>query len=81
MEGDVLECVYGVDDTMKVDMLIVWENLDIKRYTMRNSSDGEIFIIHLKKQQQEIISNNQNNHFPVESEVQEEMSLFELAFQ
>lgn len=38
---------YGIDDTLKalemgaVETLIVWENLDIIRYTLRNAAGGE----------------------------------------
>ena len=37
---------FGVDDTLKalelgaVETLIVWENLDITRYTLRNAAGG-----------------------------------------
>ena len=38
---------FGIDDTLKglelgsVETLIVWENLDIIRYTLRNAAGGE----------------------------------------
>jgi peptide chain release factor subunit 1 len=38
---------YGIDDTLKaldlgaVETLIVWENLDIMRYTLRNGAGGK----------------------------------------
>ena len=37
---------YGIDDTLKglemgaVETLIVWENLDMTRYTLRNAAGG-----------------------------------------
>lgn len=48
---------FGVDDTLKglemgaVETLIVWENLDITRYTLRNAA-GEEIIIHVAKDQE-----------------------------
>ncbi|KLO18875.1 peptide chain release factor eRF/aRF subunit 1 [Schizopora paradoxa] len=46
---------YGIDDTLKglemgaVETLIVWENLDMTRYTLRNAAGDEI-IKHLNKE-------------------------------
>ncbi|EIM90258.1 peptide chain release factor eRF/aRF subunit 1 [Stereum hirsutum FP-91666 SS1] len=48
---------FGVDDTLKalelgaVETLIVWENLDITRYTLRNAANEEI-IVHANKEQE-----------------------------
>ncbi|KZO90399.1 peptide chain release factor eRF/aRF subunit 1 [Calocera viscosa TUFC12733] len=48
---------FGVDDTLKalemgaVETLIVWENLDITRYVLRNAA-GEEIIIHARKDQE-----------------------------
>jgi peptide chain release factor subunit 1 len=48
---------FGVDDTLKglemgaVETLIVWENLDITRYVLRNAA-GEEVIIHVSKEQE-----------------------------
>jgi len=48
---------FGVDDTLKalelgsVETLIVWENLDITRYVLRNAA-GEEIIIHVNKEQE-----------------------------
>ncbi|QRV86746.1 eukaryotic peptide chain release factor subunit 1 [Ceratobasidium sp. AG-Ba] len=48
---------FGVDDTLKglemgaVETLIVWENLDITRYILRNAA-GEEIIIHVSKDQE-----------------------------
>ena len=47
---DTGKSVFGVDDTLKalemgvVETLVVWENLDINRYILKNSSTGEITI-------------------------------------
>ncbi|CAE6471400.1 unnamed protein product [Rhizoctonia solani] len=48
---------FGVDDTLKglemgaVETLIVWENLDMTRYVLRNAA-GEEIIIHANKEQE-----------------------------
>ncbi|KAL1681136.1 peptide chain release factor eRF1/aRF1 [Schizophyllum commune] len=48
---------FGVDDTLKalelgaVETLIVWENLDITRYVLRNAA-GEEIIVHANKEQE-----------------------------
>ncbi|CAE6406404.1 unnamed protein product [Rhizoctonia solani] len=48
---------FGVDDTLKglemgaVETLIVWENLDITRYILRNAA-GEEIIVHSSKEQE-----------------------------
>ncbi|EKM83078.1 hypothetical protein AGABI1DRAFT_53789 [Agaricus bisporus var. burnettii JB137-S8] len=48
---------FGVDDTLKglelgaIETLIVWENLDITRYVLRNAAGEETFI-HVNKEQE-----------------------------
>lgn len=48
---------FGVDDTLKclelgaVETLIVWENLDITRYILRNAA-GEEIVVHANKEQE-----------------------------
>ncbi|KAJ7090389.1 peptide chain release factor eRF/aRF subunit 1 [Mycena belliarum] len=48
---------FGIDDTLKaldlgaIETLVVWENLDITRYTLRNAA-GEEIIIHTNKEQE-----------------------------
>ncbi|KAJ7611639.1 peptide chain release factor eRF/aRF subunit 1 [Roridomyces roridus] len=48
---------FGIDDTLKaldlgaIETLIVWENLDITRYTLRNAA-GEEIIVHSNKEQE-----------------------------
>ena len=80
---DTGKYVFGVDDTLKtlemgaVDILIVWENLDINRYVLKNSTTGEIIIKHLNKEQE---ADQNNFRAPVgtaELEVQEKTSLLE----
>ncbi|KAJ3417290.1 Polypeptide release factor (eRF1) in translation termination [Chytridiales sp. JEL 0842] len=49
---------FGVDDTLKaldlgaVETLIVWENLDIARYVLKNPNTGEEIVKHLNKEQE-----------------------------
>ncbi|KAK2416012.1 eukaryotic peptide chain release factor subunit 1-3 [Trifolium repens] len=75
--------VYGVNDTLKalemgaVETLIVWENLDINRYVLKNATTGEIVIKHLKKEQEANQSNFRDAATSVELEVQEKMPLLE----
>ncbi|EJD06099.1 peptide chain release factor eRF/aRF subunit 1 [Fomitiporia mediterranea MF3/22] len=48
---------FGVDDTLKglelgaIETLIVWENLDIMRYVLRNAA-GEEIVVHASKEQE-----------------------------
>ncbi|KAJ7677268.1 peptide chain release factor eRF1/aRF1 [Mycena rosella] len=48
---------FGIEDTLKaldlgaIETLVVWENLDITRYTLRNAA-GEEIIIHTSKEQE-----------------------------
>ncbi|KAI0047026.1 peptide chain release factor eRF/aRF subunit 1 [Auriscalpium vulgare] len=48
---------FGIDDTLKaldlgaVETLIVWENLDITRYVLRNAASEEI-VVHVNKEQE-----------------------------
>nr|POF26591.1 eukaryotic peptide chain release factor subunit 1-3 [Quercus suber] len=80
---DTGKYVVGVDDTLKalemgaVKILIVWENLDINRYVLKNSTTVEIIIKHLNKEQE---ADQRNFRAPVgsaELEVQEKMPLLE----
>jgi peptide chain release factor subunit 1 len=49
---------FMVDDTLKalelgaVEDLIVWDNLEIQRYVLRNQSTGEEKVLHLSKEQE-----------------------------
>ncbi|XP_049931874.1 eukaryotic peptide chain release factor subunit 1-3-like [Nymphaea colorata] len=55
---DTGKYVFGVDDTLKalemgaVDTLIVWENVDIDRLTLKNNVTGDVIIKHLTKEQE-----------------------------
>jgi peptide chain release factor subunit 1 len=75
--------VYGFDDTLKalemgaVETLIVWEDLDINRYVLKNATTGEIVIKHLKKEQEADQSNFRDVATSAELEVVEKMPLLE----
>jgi len=72
---------YGVSDTLyaldigAVETLVVWENLEITKYWLKNNSTGEEKILHLDKEQEK-----DQKHFVengVELEVIEKMPLLE----
>ena len=52
---DTGKYVFGVEDTLKalemgaVEILIVWDSLDINIYTLKNFITGEIVLKHLNK--------------------------------
>ncbi|KAJ8618763.1 hypothetical protein MRB53_014949 [Persea americana] len=80
---DTGKYVFGVDDTLKalemgaVETLIVWENLDINRYTLKNAVTAEIIIKHLNKDQESDQSNFRDSSSSAELEVQEKLPLLE----
>ncbi|RHN63383.1 putative 50S ribosomal protein L30e [Medicago truncatula] len=80
---DTGKSVYGVDDTLQaldagaVETLIVWENLDMTRYVLKNSTTGEIVIKHFNKQQEANQSNFRDPENSSDYEVQEMLSLVE----
>jgi len=55
--------VVGVNDTLQaldagaVETLIVWENLDMTRYVLKNSTIGEVVTKHFNKEQEANESN------------------------
>jgi peptide chain release factor subunit 1 len=72
---------YGVEDTLyaldmgAVETLIVWENLEIDRYILRNTATNEEKIIHLNKEQAK-----NHSHFienGVDLDIVEKISLLE----
>ncbi|KAL4182024.1 hypothetical protein AMTRI_Chr12g273940 [Amborella trichopoda] len=75
--------VFGVDDTLKalkmgaMETIIVWENLDINRYSLKNSVTGEIVVKHLGKDQEADQNNFRDPANSAELEVQEKISLLE----
>jgi len=72
---------YGVQDTLyaldsgAVETLIVWENLDISRYVLKNPATGAEKVLHLRKEEE-----REKSHFVengVDLEVVEKMQLLE----
>lgn len=80
---DTGKYVFGVDDTLKalemgaVETLIVWENLDMNRYVLKNSATGEVVIKHFNKEQDSNQSNFRDPESNADFEVQEKLSLLE----
>ncbi|AQK63643.1 Eukaryotic peptide chain release factor subunit 1-3 [Zea mays] len=80
---DTGKYVFGVDDTLKalemgaVETLIVWENLDVNRYVLKNTATGETVIKHLNKEQEADQSHFRDPSTNAELEVQEKTSLLE----
>lgn len=74
---------FSVSDTLKglelgaVETLIVWENLDVSRITVRNNSSGETKILHLSKEQEKNESYFRDPETGVELEVIEKITLVE----
>lgn len=78
---DTGKICYGISDTLyaldlgAVETLVVWENLETVRYTLRNNSAGTEKILYLNKDQEK-----ENAHFVengVELEVVEKIQLIE----
>ncbi|GLT51193.1 hypothetical protein SLA2020_490920 [Shorea laevis] len=80
---DTGKYVFGVDDTLKalemgaVQILIVWEDLDITRYVLKNSSTGEVVIKHLNKEQETNEKTFRDSASSAELEVGEKVPLLE----
>ncbi|GMI56471.1 hypothetical protein ScalyP_jg11115 [Parmales sp. scaly parma] len=74
---------FMVDDTLKalelgaVENLIIWENLEIQRFELRNSATSEITIIHLNAEQEKNDSLFHDTETGVELEVVSKESLVE----
>uniref|UniRef100_A0A0D9VA36 eRF1/Pelota-like N-terminal domain-containing protein n=1 Tax=Leersia perrieri TaxID=77586 RepID=A0A0D9VA36_9ORYZ len=72
---DTGKYVFSVDDTMAalemgaVETLIVWENLDVNRYVLKNSATGETMVKHFNKAQEADKSNFQDKATSAELEV------------
>ncbi|KAJ3337416.1 Polypeptide release factor (eRF1) in translation termination [Gonapodya sp. JEL0774] len=72
---------FGVDDTLKalelgaVETLLVWENLDITRFVLKNPNTNEERVVHLTKDQEKDRSKFQEGE--VDLEVVEKTSLLE----
>ncbi|KAF9617877.1 hypothetical protein IFM89_039096 [Coptis chinensis] len=80
---DTGKYVFGIDDTLKalemgaVEILIVWENLDINRYLLKNNVTGETVIKHFNKEQEANQSNFHDSDTSADLEIQEKTSLLE----
>ncbi|XP_018483715.1 eukaryotic peptide chain release factor subunit 1-1 [Raphanus sativus] len=78
---DTGKYVFGVEDTLNaldsgaVETLIVWENLDINRYVLKNSATGETVIKHLNKEQEANTENFKADNSDLD--VEDKMSLLE----
>ncbi|ESQ32518.1 hypothetical protein EUTSA_v10004173mg [Eutrema salsugineum] len=78
---DTGKYVFGVEDTLNaldsgaVETLIVWENLDINRFVMKNSATGETVIKHLNKEQEGNTESFKAGNSDLD--VEEKMSLLE----
>lgn len=80
---DTGKYVFGIEDTLKalemgaVETLIVWENLEVNRYILKNVVTGEEMVKHLTKEQEADSTNFQDQETKAELEVQEKTSLLE----
>lgn len=80
---DTGKYVFGVEDTLKalemgaVETLIVWENLEVNRYILKNAVTGEEVIKHLSKEQEAVQSHFVDQETKAELEVQEKTTLLE----
>lgn len=74
---------FGVEDTLKglemgaVEILIVWENLDIQRYVLKNHSSDEEKILFLKPEQEKDKTYFTDKDTGVELELVESIALLE----
>lgn len=74
---------FMVEDTLKslemgaVEDLIVWDNLDVQRFVLRNTQTGEERVVHLNKQQEQDETNFRDAETGVELETVETEALVE----
>mmetsp|Transcript_22361 Transcript_22361/g.52697 ORF Transcript_22361/g.52697 Transcript_22361/m.52697 type:complete len:463 (+) Transcript_22361:197-1585(+) len=74
---------FMVEDTFKslemgaVEDLIIWDNLDINRYLLRNTQTGEETVLHLNKEQEKDESKFRDSETGVELEAVEKEALVE----
>ncbi|XP_048745786.1 eukaryotic peptide chain release factor subunit 1 [Ostrea edulis] len=74
---------FGVDDTLKalemgaVDILIVWENLDVTRYVLKNHATDVENILYLRPEQEKDKTYFVDKDTGVELELSEQMPLLE----
>jgi len=80
---DTGKYVFGVEDTLKgleigaIDILIVWENLEVMRYVLKNPVTSEEKIIHLLKDQEKDAKHFHDEATSSELEIIESLSLLE----
>lgn len=80
---DTNKYCFGVEDTLKalemgaVEILIVWENLDIQRYVLRNHAADEEKVLHLKPEQEKDRTHFLDKDTGVELELVENLALLE----
>lgn len=80
---DTGKYVFGVDDTMSalemgaVETLIVWENLDINRYILKNYATGETVVKHFNTAQEADSSNFEDEATSADVEVVKRTLLLE----
>eukprot|EP00010_Vexillifera_abyssalis_P008023 CAMPEP_0201544940 /NCGR_PEP_ID=MMETSP0173_2-20130828/1555_1 /ASSEMBLY_ACC=CAM_ASM_000268 /TAXON_ID=218659 /ORGANISM="Vexillifera sp., Strain DIVA3 564/2" /LENGTH=439 /DNA_ID=CAMNT_0047953233 /DNA_START=74 /DNA_END=1393 /DNA_ORIENTATION=+ len=83
IKRDTGNYVYGVKDTIEcleagaVETLIVWEDLTITRYTLRNNATGETSTVTLTEEQAEDPENFKEKKTDTELEIIEEQPLIE----
>nr|KAG5698805.1 hypothetical protein BaRGS_032224 [Batillaria attramentaria] len=74
---------FGVDDTLRalemgaVDILIVWENIDIQRFVLKNHSTDEERVLFLRPEQEKDKTHFTDKETGVEMELIEQMPLLE----
>eukprot|EP00127_Corallochytrium_limacisporum_P003832 Clim_evm46s153 gene=Clim_evmTU46s153 len=74
---------FGVDDTLKcldmgaVETLVVWENLDIQRFDLKNTTNDEVTTIHLRPEQEKDRTHFVDKETGTDLEVVEKVSLLE----
>ncbi|XP_064630298.1 eukaryotic peptide chain release factor subunit 1 [Lineus longissimus] len=83
IKQDTGKYCFGVDDTLKalemgaVDMLIVWENLDIMRFVLKNHNVDEERVLHLSPEQEKDKTHFLDQETGVELELVESSPLLE----
>lgn len=77
---------FGVEDTFKalelgaVETLIVWENLEVNRYSLKNPTTGETFIKNLDKVQEKVRDHFIDADTNTELETIDKISLLEWVY-
>eukprot|EP01099_Mayorella_cantabrigiensis_P004070 TRINITY_DN305_c0_g1_i1.p1 TRINITY_DN305_c0_g1~~TRINITY_DN305_c0_g1_i1.p1 ORF type:complete len:451 (-),score=126.09 TRINITY_DN305_c0_g1_i1:274-1575(-) len=80
---DTGKYVFGVEDTLKgleigaIETLIVWENLEVMRYLLKNPVTGDEKVIHLLKDQEKDPKHFNDEATSTELEIVESLSLLE----